>query len=281
MRTQLEGVEKKVIIDHDDSLVIIGERINPSGRRRLAQALARGDMSLVRTEAVAQVEAGAHVIDVNVAADDVEEETILPLAVQTVADTVDVPICIDTADSKALAVALAVCPGRPLVNSVTGERTSLQAVLPLVKERGCAVVGLCIDEDGIPADVSGRVKIARRIVQAAQECGISKEDVVIDPLATTIGADSEAGVTTLEAIQSITEELEVNTTLGGSNISFGLPERGLINRSFLPMVIAAGLTSAIVDPLDVEIRKTITACDLLKGRDEYAVRFLERFRSGW
>lgn len=281
MRTQLEGVGKKVLIDSEGAFVIIGERINPSGRRRLAESLVRGDMSLVRQEALRQMKAGTHVIDVNVTAEDVDEETTLPLAVQTVAEAADVPICIDTADPRALAAALAVCPGKPLVNSATGEKSSLETVLPLVKEHDCAVIGLCIDEDGIPADASGRVEIAHKIIQAAQKQGISEEDVVIDPLATTIGADNEAGLKTLEAIRLISTKLGVNTTLGGSNISFGLPERSLINRSFLPMVIAAGLTSAIVDPLDVEIRKAIATCDLLMGRDEYAERFLERFRSGW
>lgn len=281
MRTLLEGAARKVTIDSEGPFVIIGERINPSGRRRLGESLAQGDLSLVRQEALSQVQAGAQVIDVNVSAVDVDEERILPLAVQTVAEAVDVPICIDTANHGALRTALAVCPRKPLVNSVTGEEASLEVVLPLVKERACAVIGLCMDEEGIPKEARRRLEIGKKIVAAAEAYGIPPEDVIIDPLGMTVGADHLAGVVTLEAIRLIRMNLGVNITLGGSNVSFGSPERSLINRSFLAMAIAAGLTCAIVDPLDVEIRKTIAACDLLMGRDEYAMRFLERSRRGW
>jgi len=270
-----------VTVDTGGPFVIIGERINPSGRRRLAASLAQGDMSLVRQEALAQVEAGAQIIDINVSAMDVDEERVLPLAVETVAEAVDLPICIDTANHEALAAALAVCPGKPLVNSVTGEEASLDVVLPLVKRYGCAVIGLCMDEGGIPKEAQRRLEIGRKIVAAAEAYGLSPEDLIIDPLSMTVGADHKAGVVTLEAVGLIRTNLGVNITLGGSNISFGLPERRLINRSFLAMAIAAGLTCAIVDPLDLEIRKTIAACDLLMGRDEYAIRFLERSRRGW
>jgi len=281
MDTCLSCNAEQVVIGPERSFVIIGERINPSGRRRLAESLGQGDMSLVRREALAQVEAGAQVIDVNVSAVGVDEERTLPLAVQTVAEAVDVPICIDTANPKALAAALAVCPGKPLVNSVTGEGASLETVLPSVKEHGCAVIGLYMDEEGIPKEAQRRLEIAQKIIERAEKQGIAREDVIIDPLAMTVGADHTAGVVTLEAIRLIRMSLGVNITLGGSNISFGLPERSLINRSFLAMAVAAGLTCAIVDPLDVEIRKTIAACDLLMGRDEYAMRFLERSRAGW
>lgn len=281
METRLEGTQEDPVIGPQRPFVLIGERINPSGRKRLAASLAQGDLSLVREEALAQAEAGAHVVDVNVAAEGVDEQTLLSLAVQAVAEAVAVPICIDTADFEALAAALAVCPGRPLVNSVTGEDASLERVLPLVREHRCAVIGLCMDDAGIPADARKRLGIAEKILRAAEQEGIPWEDIVIDPLAMTVGADTTAGVVTLEAIRSISGDLGVNTTLGGSNVSFGLPERSLINRSFLPMAVAAGLTSAIVDPLDVEMRKTVAACDLLMGRDEYASRFLQRSRGGW
>ncbi len=281
METTISSKTKSVVIGPELPFVIIGERINPTGRKRLAESLAQGDMSFVRKEALAQVEAGAEVIDVNVSAVDMDEERILPLAVQTVAEAVDVPICIDTANHKALAAALAVCPGKPVVNSVTGEEASLEVVLPLVKERACAVIGLCMDEEGIPKEARRRLEIGKKIVAAAEGHGIPPEDVIIDPLGMTVGADQTAGVVTLEAIRLIRMNLGVNITLGGSNVSFGLPERSLINRSFLAMAIAAGLTCAIVDPLDIEIRKTIAACDLLMGKDEYAVRFLARSRSGW
>jgi len=279
MRTLLEGIGKKVVVDSEGPFVIVGECMNPSGRKRLAESLAQGDMSLVRQEALAQVEAGAQAIDINVSAVDVDEERTLPLAVQTVAEAVDVPVCIDTANHRALRAALAICPGKPLVNSATGEEASLAAVLPLVKERGCAVIGLCMGEEGIPKNAQRRLEIAEKILTTAEVHGIPAEDVIIDPLAMTVGADHTAGVVTLEAIGLIRMNLGVNITLGGSNISFGLPERSLINRSFLAMAIAAGLTCAIVDPLDVEIRKTIVVCDLLMGRDEYAMRFLERSRA--
>jgi 5-methyltetrahydrofolate--homocysteine methyltransferase len=277
----LQGAARKVTIDNRAPFIIIGERINPSGRRRLAKALAQGDMSLVRQEALTQVEAGAQIIDVNVSAVDVDEERMLLLAVQTVAEAVDLPISIDTANYKALNAALEVCPGKPLVNSVTGEEASLEAVLPLVKERSCAVIGLCMDEGGIPKEAKRRLEIAKKILAAAEAYDIPPEDVIIDPLAMTVGADHTAGVVTLEAIRLIRMNLGVNITLGGSNISFGLPERSLINRSFLAMAIAAGLTSAILDPLDIEIRKTIAACDLLMGCDEFAMQFLSRSRAGW
>lgn len=281
MRTLLEGAGSKVTIDSEGAFIIIGERINPSGRGRLAESLAQGDMSLVHREAVAELVAGAQVMDVNVSAVSVDEERILPLAVRTVAEAVDVPICIDTANHEALATALAVCPGKPLVNSVTGEGASLEAVLPLVKEHGCAVIGLCMDEEGIPKEAQRRLEIGKKILAAAEAYGVPPEDVIIDPLAMTLGVDHMAGVVTLEAIRLIATNLGVNITLGGSNISFGLPERSLINRTFLAMAMAAGLTCAIVDPLNVEIRKTIAACDLLMGKDEYAMRFLEHSRRGW
>jgi 5-methyltetrahydrofolate--homocysteine methyltransferase len=281
VRTVLEGVGQSVAIDAGGPFVVIGERINPSGRESLARQLVRGDMSLVREDALAQSKAGAHVIDVSVSALDVDEEQTLPRAVKEVAGVVGAPICIDTSNHRALAAALDACPGRPLVNSVTGEKASLEVVLPLVKDRGCAVVGLCIDERGIPKDSSSRLEIAKRIVGAADEHGIAVEDVVIDPLAMAVASDQQAALVTLEAIGSIRANLGVNTTLGGSNMSFGLPERELINRSFLAMCVAAGLTSALLNPLDVEIRRTVAACNLLMGWDEYAMQFLQRSRSGW
>lgn len=281
METILQGRGSTVLIRKDGPLIVIGERINPSGRRRLAECLAQGDMSLVRQEALAQVEVGAQAIDVNVGTADVDEERILPLAVKTVAETVDVPILIDTANYKALAAALAICPGKPLVNSVTGDESILETVLPLVKTRGCAVIGLCMDEKGIPVEANQRLEIARRIVRAAQDQGIGREDVIIDPLAMTVGTDYMAGAVTLEAVRLIAANLGVNIVFGASNISFGLPDRTLLNRTFLAMAVAAGATCAIADPLDVEIRRTIATCDLVLGRDEFATRFIDRCRAGW
>lgn len=281
METVLRGRMKSVTIAEGSPFVIIGERINPSGYKRLREGLDRGDLSLVRQQAMVQAQVRAFVIDVNVATGEVVEEEILPRAIQAVAEAVDLPISVDTANPKALAAALTVCPGKPLINSVTGEDRSLKAALPLAKERGAAVIGLCMDEEGIPRDAQHRLEIAKKIIAVAEACGIPREDVLIDPLAMSVGADPRAGVVTLEAIRLIRMNLGVNTTLGGSNVSFGLPQRSVIERSFLAMAIAAGLTCALVDPLDVEIRKTIAACDLLTGRDEYAVQFLARWRGGW
>jgi 5-methyltetrahydrofolate--homocysteine methyltransferase len=279
--TILEGSEEQVLIGPQRPFVLIGERINPSGKQRFASSLSRGDLSLLGDEALAQAESGAHVIDVNVAAEGVDEPVVLPLAVQAVSKLVTIPICIDTANAEALAAALKVCPGKPLVNSVTGEDASLEKVLPLVRERGCAVIGLCMDSTGISASADRRLEIAEKIMRAAEKHRIPSEDVVLDPLAMAIGADSGAAVGAMEAIRLIVCQLGANTTLGASNISFGLPERSLINRSFLPMAMAAGLTSAILDPLDVGMRKTVAACDLLMGHDEYATSFLQHSRGGW
>jgi len=281
VQTNLSGSGRSVTISSDGPFTVIGERINPSGRRRLAQALSRSEMSLVRSYAMAQLEAGAHLIDVNVSVSAVDEQTVLPLAIQTVAEVTDVPLCIDTPNERALRAALEVCPGKPLVNSVTGERASLNSVLPLVEEYGCAVIGLTIDDQGIPWDARRRYEIAERILDAAKACGVPAEDVVIDPLAMVVGVDQQAALVTLEAIELIRSRLGVNITVGASNISFGLPERSLINRSFLTMGMAAGLNCAILDPLDVEMRRAIAAADLLLGKDDFAVGFVGRSRHGW
>ncbi len=272
METILKGTGKKVII---------GERINPTGKKKLAAALLADDLEIVRREALAQVEAGADVLDVNVGAANVDEADLLPKAVKLVMETVDVPVCIDTADGEALAAALAVHKelnpdGKPLVNSVNGEEASLTRVLPLVAEYGAAVIGLCMDDDGIPETPERRLAVAKKIVERAEALGISRENVLIDCLALTLGADSKAGWTTLEAIRMVKEALGVNMALGASNISFGLPEREVINGAFLAMAIAAGLNCPIVDA--AKIRPYILAADLALGRDDYAMRYIKAFR---
>lgn len=281
MRTRLLGREREVIIDTEGPFVVVGDRINPSGRMRLSESLSQGDLSLIREEALAQVAVGAQVIDVNVSVIGVDEEEVLPAAVEMVAEAVDTPISIDTASLRALERTLATCPGKPLVNSVTGEERSLQTVLPLVKEHRCAVIGMCMDEEGIPKTARQRLDIAQKILHRAEQQGIGREDVVIDPLATAVGADQTAALVTLEAIGLIYTNLGTNMILGASNISFGLPERGLMNRAFLAMAMAKGVGCALANPLDTEMRKIIATCDLLRGHDEYAERFLEHFRKGW
>jgi len=281
METILKGTGKAVIIGGGRPTVIIGERINPTGKKKLAAALVAGDLEIVRREALAQVEAGADVLDVNVGAAGVDEVDLLPKAVRLVMETVDVPVCIDTPDAKALAAALAVhkelAPaGKPLINSVNGEEASLARVLPLVAEYGAAVIGLCMDNEGIPPTPERRLAVAEKIVERAAALGIPRENVVVDCLALTMGADSKAGWTTLETIRMVREELGANMALGASNISFGLPEREVINGAFVAMAIAAGVTCPIVDA--AKVRPYILAADLALGRDDYAMHYIKAFR---
>ena len=281
METVLRGTGKKVVIGPGRPTVLLGERINPTGKKKLAAALAAGDLEVVRMEALAQVEAGADILDVNVGAAGVDEVHLLPQAVKLVLETVEQPIAIDTADGTALAAALAmhkqVNPtGKPLINSVNGEEASLARVLPLVAEYGTAVIGLCMDDQGIPNTAEKRLAVAKKIVDRAESHGILREDILIDCLALTVGADSQAGRITLDAIRLVREELGVNLALGASNISFGLPERDIINGVFLALAIERGLNCPIVDA--AKVAHFIQATDLALGRDEYAMRYLKAYR---
>ena len=281
MDTILKGTGKKVVIGGDRPTIIIGERINPTGKKKLAASLVAGDLDIVRQEALAQVEAGADVLDVNVGAAGVDEVALLPQAVKMVLETVGTPICIDTADGEALAAALAAHRelnpgGKPLVNSVNGEEASLKRVLPLVAEYGAAVIGLCMDDDGIPDTPEKRLAVAVKIVERAEGLGIPRENILIDCLALTVGADSQAGLITLEAIRMVKEELDMNMSLGASNVSFGLPDRETLNGAFIAMAIDRGLNCPIVDA--AKVRHYILAADLSLGRDEYAMRYIKAFR---
>jgi 5-methyltetrahydrofolate--homocysteine methyltransferase len=281
MKTVLKGTGKGLVIGDGLPTAMLGERINPTGKKKLAAALLAGDLEIVREQALAQVEAGAHLLDVNVGAASVDEVDLLPKAVKLVLETVDVPLAIDTPNGEALAAALAihkelVPDGKPLVNSVNGEEASLARVLPLVAEHKTAVIGLCMDDDGIPDTPEGRLAVARKIIERAAEHGIPKEDILIDCLALTVGADSKAGWTTLEAIRLVKEEFGVNLALGASNISFGLPDRETINGAFLSMAIMRGLNCPIVDA--AKVGQYILAADLALGRDEYAMRYLKAYR---
>lgn len=281
METILKSATKTVVIGPDRPTVLIGERINPTGKKRLAAALAEGDLEIVRQEALAQVDAGADVLDVNVGAAGVDEVALLPKAVKLVAETVDVPLCVDSANPAALRAALTlyrelVPNGKPLVNSVNGEAASMDRVLPLVAEFRTAVIGLTMDEQGIPSNPEARLAVARRIVERAEALGIPREDIVIDCLALTVGADSRAGLVTLEAIRMVREELGVNMTLGASNVSFGLPERETINWVFLAMTIQRGVNCPIVDV--AKVRPAVLAADLILGRDDYAMRYLKDYK---
>lgn len=277
MQTILVSGKSEVKIDTEGPFIIIGEKINPTGHKKLATALREEDYDYVRELARKQVEAGADVLDINVGVPELDEVSLLPRVIEIVTSEVDVPICLDSANHEALAAGLAVAPGKPLVNSVNGEQASLEAVLPIIKDYGAAVIGLTMDDDGIPNDVDVRVAIAGKILERAAKIGIPTEDVVIDPLVLTIAADSNAGVVTLQTIEKVRREFGVNINLGASNVSFGLPDRHTINQAFLALAAVAGATCAITDPL--KLTSTIRAIDLLLGRDPYGRRYIKHFRS--
>lgn len=276
METILTSRTKTVTIAPHLPTVLIGERINPTGKKKMAAALKAGDLEFVRREALAQVEAGADVIDINVGAAGVDEVALLPQAVRIAMEAVDVPLCIDSANANALKAALGIYTGKALVNSVNGEERSLSQVLPLIKEHKAAVIGLTMDESGIPSDPRKRLEIARKIVARAETLGIPRADVLIDCLALTVGADSKAALVTLEAIKLVAQELGVNQTLGASNVSYGLPDRPAINATFLAMAIQNGLNCPIVDAAEAKL--IAVSADLVLGRDEYATRYIKYFR---
>jgi 5-methyltetrahydrofolate--homocysteine methyltransferase len=276
METKLSSSSKEVIIGVGRPTVLIGERINPTGKKKLTTALQTGDMEPVEREALEQTLAGADVLDVNVGAIGIDQIAMLPQAIQHVMKTVDIPLCIDTDNIKALEAALKVYKGKALVNSVTGEEKSLANVLPLIKEYGAAVIGLVQDDKGTPADSVRRVAIAHKIVDRAEALGIHREDVVIDCLAFAIGADNKSGLTILDTIRRIKDELGVNTTMGASNVSFGMPDRELLNNAFIATVIAGGATCLIVDV--AKVRPIVLAVDLILGRDPYARRYTKAYR---
>jgi 5-methyltetrahydrofolate--homocysteine methyltransferase len=276
METKVSSPTKEVIIGDDQPTVLIGERINPAGKKKLAEALKAGDLEIVRKEALAQTQAGADIIDINVDTFGVDAVALLPKAVQAVMEAVDTPLCLDSANPEALEAALKVYKGKPLINSVTGEEHSLKKVLPLVKKYGAAVIGLVQDDEGIPKDVERRVSNAHKIVKGAEAAGISRQDLVIDCLAFAVGAEPDSGAAVIETIRRIKAELGVNMTLGASNVSFGLPDRELINNAFVVMAAAAGATCLIVDA--AKVRPIILAADLVLGRDKRARRYIEAYR---
>jgi 5-methyltetrahydrofolate--homocysteine methyltransferase len=278
LTTLLTSKAKKVEISRDHPTVIIGERINPTGRKNVLAALQEGDFDIVRKDAVKQVDAGALVLDVNAGVPGADEPELLVNVLRNVMEVTDVPLCIDTADSEALEAALKIYEGKALVNSVNGEEESLERVLPLVKEYGAAVIGLCMDDDGIPETPQQRLAVAGKIIERAGKLGIPVEDIVIDPLALTMGADSSAGKVALETIDLVVKEFGVNITMGASNISFGMPDRKHINSTFIAMAILAGMTCPITNPLVEEIVITVQAADLTMGRDDFGMNWIQAFR---
>ena len=277
MQTTVSSRTSEAIIDSQGRMTMIGEKINPTGRKRLAAALADGDYDYVVQLAVAQVEAGADILDVNVGVPGTDEVTAMREVVTAVAAAVDVPLCIDSPNPEAIAAGVEAAGGRPLVNSVNGEEESLQAILPVVKEYDTAVIGLTLDEEGIPATAEDRFAVARRIIDRAGSLGIPLESIVIDPLVMTVGADSQAARITLDTIAMLVAEFGVNVNLGASNVSFGLPDRHTINQAFLALAMGAGASCAITDP--VKLGATIKAIDLLMGRDESGMGYLKYYRS--
>ena len=279
LTTTISSKSQSVAISRANPTVIIGERINPTGRKKLQKTLVDGDFSMVRSDALAQVEAGAAILDVNAGVPGADEAALMKQLMAEVASVVDVPLCIDTADPDALAAALEVYEGKALVNSVNGEERSLDAVLPIVKEHDAAVIGLCMDDNGIPATPEERLTVADKIVERAAKLGIPLEDLVIDPLALTMGADHNAGRVALETIELIVEKYGVNITMGASNISFGMPDRPYINATFIAMAVHAGLTCPITNPLEELVAISIKAADLSMGFDEYGANWIKAYRS--
>ncbi len=276
--TVISSATKEVVIGFDRPFVIIGERINPTGRKILAAEMAAGDFSRVEADARAQIEAGAHMLDVNAGIPLADEPAILARAIQLVQSITDVPLCIDSSIVAALEAGLAVYKGKPLVNSVTGEDERLEAVLPLVKKYGAAVIAISNDETGISEDPDVRFAVAKKIIERALDYGIPTCDIVVDPLVMPIGAINTAAVQVMRLVHRLRTELKVNTSCGASNVSFGLPNRDGINSAFLTMAIGAGMTSAITNPLHVEVIKAVMGADVMMGHDPDCARWIRRFR---
>jgi 5-methyltetrahydrofolate--homocysteine methyltransferase len=267
------------VISIDRPFVIIGERINPTGRKVLAAEMKDGKMDRVRADAIAQVAAGAHMLDINAGIPALDEAALLVAAIKAVVEVTDVPICIDSSIIEALEAGLSTYQGKALVNSVTAEEERMERILPLVKKHGAAVIGMANDETGISMVPEERLALARRIIERAADYGIPQEDVIIDPIAMTVAADPTCGLITLETMRLIRDKLGNNMTCGASNVSFGLPDRPTVNAAFLPLAMHAGLTCAITNPLVPEVRRAVLAGDLLLGHDEYAMRWISSYRA--
>lgn len=278
METILESKTKTVIISQDRPFTIIGERINPTGRKKLAAELVEGNFDRVVSDALAQVEAGAIVLDVNAGVPMGDEPAIMAKIVKLVQDTVDVPLSIDSSMVSALQSGLEAFEGKALVNSVTGEEERLEQVLPLIKKHNAAVIGITNDESGISQDPEVRFQVAKKIIERAQDYGIPKEDVLIDPLVMTVGAVPQAGTNVLWLLRKVHEDLGVNTVCGASNVSFGLPDREGLNAAFIAMLIAYGLPCAITNPLKPDVRRSILAADVLMGHDEYCMNWIKEYK---
>ena len=279
MHTVLSSPNKTVTIGHDQPFCIIGERINPTGRKKFQLELREGNLSAIEKDVIAQVAGGADVLDVNMGVPLTDEPALLSKAITLIQTLTDTPICIDSSIIEALQAGLEAYQGKALVNSVTGEDDRMELVLPLIKKHGAAIIALPNDETGIPATAAERMVITEKIVRAVEKHGIPLEDLVIDPLAMTVGADPEAVKITLETIYLIREKWGLNMTLGASNISFGLPYRHALNAAFLPAAMSHGLTSAVMDSRTPLIVESVRAADLLLGLDPWGSTWITRFRA--
>ena len=277
MHTVLKSNTKEVIIGSDKPFIMIGEKLNPTGMKKLGQALVEQNFDYVKFLAQRQVAWGADVLDVNVGHPQIDEAAIMPKVVEAVLSVVDVPLCIDSNEPRILEAGLRIAPGKPLVNSVNGEEKQLATVLPIVKDRGAAVIGLTIGEEGIPATAEERLAAAGTIIERAAKMGIPVEDIIIDPLVMTVGHNSNAAMVTLKTIELVKKEYGVNISLGASNVSFGLPDRHAVNSALLALAIQAGATCSITDP--IKLGSTIRATDLLLGKDANSIRYLKYFRA--
>ncbi|MDH3926226.1 MAG: methyltetrahydrofolate cobalamin methyltransferase [Xanthomonadales bacterium] len=276
--TVISSASKEVVIGFDRPFVVIGERINPTGRKLLAEEMKGGDFSRVEADALAQVAAGAHVLDVNAGIPLADEPALLAEAIRLVQSLTDVPLSIDSSVVEALESGLQAYHGKALLNSVTGEEERLERVLPLVKKHGAAVVAICNDDTGISTDIDVRFEVARKIVERAADHGIPASDVVVDPLVMPVGAMADAGVQVFRLIRRLRNELKVNTTCGASNVSFGLPNRHGLNPTFLAMAIGAGMTSAITNPLEAPLMQAVRGADVLMDHDAQCANWISSYR---
>jgi 5-methyltetrahydrofolate--homocysteine methyltransferase len=277
MQTILRGKTIQVVIDTNGPVVIIGECINPTRRKRLVSTLQDGNFDYVLELAESQIKAGADILDVNVGFPGVDDVRLLPETVKAIMNRYDIPLCLDSPNPKAIEAALKISPGKCLINSVNGEEKSMNALLPIAKEYGAAIIGLTMDDDGITHDPEKRLAIGGKILERALRSGIKMEDVIIDPLAMAVSADPHACIVTLETIKLVRQKLGLNITQGASNISFGLPNREVLNSAFMTLSIMNGLTCPIANP--EKITAIVRATDLVLGRDDYAVRFVEHFQA--
>ena len=276
--TVVSSKSREVHIGFDHPFCIIGERINPTGRKSLACEMRNGDYSRVQTDALSQVQSGAHMLDINAGIPLADEPRILAECIQLVQSLTDVPLSIDSSIVAALEAGLSVYEGKPLVNSVTGEEERLESVLPLVKKFGAAVVAISNDESGISEDPDVRFAVAKKIVERAEDHGISRSDILVDPLVMPIGAINTAGRQVVSIVKRLREELRVNTTCGASNVSFGLPNRHGLNAAFLAMTVGAGMTSAITNPMHPAIMQAILGADVMMGHDPDCRKWIEMYR---